>query len=354
MDIETLKKLEKDGWISLRKHPHQDLYIANYTTQCQMDREWNHNTIQCRGLVVTGDGRIVARPFKKFFNFSELQGMRNRLWDLYKVRYSEIWTKPFTAYEKMDGSLGIYFRMPNGHWEWATRGSFESDQSIIARDIWRDLYEGFPMCRLDPWNTYLFEIIYPENRIVVDYKDKRDLVLLSVIHTESGREFSYEEIEDMGLPFPRPQVFKDVVNLTQAETCVNDHENFEGFVLDFGEGFRCKIKSDDYVRLHKIMTAVTPRRVFECLKRGQDLSAWLEGVPDEFYQEINRIAVDILGKYDKIEESAKLDFEKIKHFNTRKSFAEQAKKTEYPGLMFKLFDGEPLDESIWRILEKEY
>ncbi len=346
--LERLHELEKERLVTLRKHPHQDLWIANYSQECQFNRTWNHDTIQCRGLIITESGRIVARPFKKFFNFSELQGMRNKLWDLYHIHYSEIWNKPFTAYEKMDGSLGIYFRMPNGKWEWATRGSFESDQAVKAREIWKSKYDHV---RLDPQYTYLFEIIYPDNRIVIDYQGVEELVLLAVIETKTGDEVS---IDIAGGHFPRPKVFTDVINLAQAETCVNDLTNFEGFVLDFGDGFRCKIKSDDYVRLHKIMTAVTPRRVFECLKRGQNLSEWLEGVPDEFYQEIEKVSLDIFDRFDKIKIDALLDFEKIKNYDTRKAFAFQAKETKYPGLMFKMFDGDKVDEAIWQLLDKEF
>jgi hypothetical protein len=102
------------------------------------------------------------------------------------------------------------------------------------------------------------------------------------------------------------------------------------------------------------MTAVTPRRVFECLRRGQDLASWLEGVPDEFYQEIEKVSLDIFGQFDKIKEAATADFEKIKGYDTRKAFAFQAKGTQYPSLMFKLYDGEKLDDSIWHLLDKDF
>ena len=43
---------------------------------------------------------------------------------------------------------------------------------------------------LDREYTYLFEIIYPSNRIVVDYGSSRRLVLLAAVHTQTGIELA--------------------------------------------------------------------------------------------------------------------------------------------------------------------
>ena len=92
--------------------------------------------------------------------------------------------EPFEVYEKLDGSLGILYWLGDEPYI-ATRGSFESPQAQIATELLR----AYDLSGLDRRRTYLFEIIYPENRIVVNYDDRRELVLLAIIDTATGREF---------------------------------------------------------------------------------------------------------------------------------------------------------------------
>lgn len=37
--------------------------MYNYTAKAQYDKLWNEVTLQCRGLILDGDGNVVARPF---------------------------------------------------------------------------------------------------------------------------------------------------------------------------------------------------------------------------------------------------------------------------------------------------
>lgn len=91
--MKDLQKLIDEKYISVQKHPTEDLYIYNYTQKAQFDRMWNETTMACRGLIMNGKGGIIARPFNKFFNYGEYQG--------------EIPSGEFEITEKMDGSLGL-------------------------------------------------------------------------------------------------------------------------------------------------------------------------------------------------------------------------------------------------------
>lgn len=351
MNIDIARKLQEENLITLREHPtYKGLFIGNYSTLCQINKMWNRHTIQCRGIILD-ENRILGRPFKKFFNYGELQGLRNHMWELYNVRYSEIWTKSFVAQEKMDGSLIIRCRLPNGKWEISTRGSFESEQAEMARKIWQDRYNSV---ELDWRYTYLFEIIHPENRIVVKY-DYTDLVLLGIINTEYGIELSYDEITALQLPFKRPEVYRDLVTLEQAECVVNDKPGhlWEGFVCDFGNGFRCKIKAKEYLELHRIVTNLSPRNVFEAMQSGA-ITEWLDQVPDEFYVDIREIQDEITKKYNTVECQAWKDFAIIRDIDNRKKFATEAKKTMYPHMMFAMFDRKDIRPLIWKKLAEEY
>jgi RNA ligase len=138
--IKNLEKHYKEGWLIKQTHPKLPLTIWNYSQKTQFERFWNSITLSCRGLVTDDDGRIVARPFKKFFNIEQ---------------HDQLPSLDFEVFEKMDGSLGILFYYVN-EWIIASRGSFTSDQAIKAKE----LLSKYPLNKLDKNKTYCFEIIY--------------------------------------------------------------------------------------------------------------------------------------------------------------------------------------------------
>ena len=57
--------------------------------------------------------------------------------------------------------------------------------------------------------------------------------------------------------------------------------NEEGFVLVYENGFRVKVKFKEYVRLHSLLTNVTPKKIWENLMNGDPLEELIEAIPDE-------------------------------------------------------------------------
>ena len=66
--------------------------------------------VQCRGLVLNGDGMIISMPFQRFFNAHEAEC------DVIDWESAEI-------LEKLDGSM-ISAWWTGSEWEITTRGSF--------------------------------------------------------------------------------------------------------------------------------------------------------------------------------------------------------------------------------------
>ena len=164
---DILLKYFEDGLVYKQVHPNLPLTIWNYTEKVQYENLFDDVTIQTRGLVTDSDGNIVARPFKKFFNLEE--GKHTPTID-------------FQVFDKMDGSLGILFYF-EGEWILATRGSFTSDQAVKGFEM----LQKYNYQKLHKSYTYLFEIIYNNNRIVVRYPFE-DLILLGMIETKTGAE----------------------------------------------------------------------------------------------------------------------------------------------------------------------
>lgn len=63
----------------------------------------------------------------------------------------------------------------------------------------------------------------------------------------------------------------------------------EGFVVQFSGGLRLKVKGDEYVRVHRLVSNVTPLAIHEMLICGDDLSAVRQQLPEEFHIDFDTI-----------------------------------------------------------------
>jgi len=317
-------------FISEQKHPNLNLWIYNYTKKCQYEKQWNEITMMCRGLILDKEGNIIARPLKKFFNMEE-----------YLQKNKNLPKENFEIFEKYDGSLGILYYEDNIP-KLTTRGSFTSEQAIKGTEILQRKFKDYPFNKK---YTYLFEIIYPENRIVVDYKDKEDIILLAVIETETGKEFPLNQFDGLNIA-KRYDGVKDIKKLKE-----NQEENKEGYVIRFESGLRLKLKFEEYVRLHRLVTETNIKMIWEYLKDKQPIDKLLEKVPDEFFKWVKESIKKIQDEYSEIEEEAKKEYNKVKNIKVRKSFAEQVMTKRTKPILFRMLDNQDYDEVIWKMIK---
>ena len=342
IDWTVLNQYIEQSLIVANKHPEHNIWILNYSPKAQSKKFWDEYTMSCRGMVIDAEGNILARPFQKFKNFEEHDP-------------SEIdMSMPFVIYEKMDGSLIIVFYYePKMEWIVASRGSFISEQSIEAKKMIGSKTEKFQKdC------TYLFEIIYPENRIVVNYGDRRELVLLSRIQTSIGNEiFHVDLIRLYSNLFTVVKLYdiKGIKKLSDLRELEED--NREGFVVRFIDGFRVKVKFAEYCRLHVILTNVSNLTVWEHMRDNFEFDELLDRVPDEMFDWLKRTVAKLQSNYNEIERQALLEFVRIYHINDitdRGLFAEQAKQSKHQSLLFKLYDKRQYSDIIWKQIRPEY
>jgi RNA ligase len=348
---EVLNKYYEEGLVYKQVHPTLPLTIWNYSEKVQYDNLWDEMTLQTRGLVTDENGNIVALPFKKFFNVEEKNHTP---------------TEEFDVYEKMDGSLGILFNY-QGEWVMATRGSFVSEQAIKGFEILKNYdYE-----KLHKNYTYLFEIIYKENRIVVQY-DYNDLILLGMIETKTGYEVDlHNEGTDIrlknlinNLGFKVVRKFDKVKSYEPLKHFIPDSK--EGYVVRFSNGDRIKIKGEEYLRLHKLMTNVSTTAVWEMLSEGRDVLELLKGVPDEFYKKVKMYVLDLRYSYLSYSEYAGKMHDKFRYgkFNdrypepTKKEFAEFLSLNDIDpkvrSICFAIWDNKNYDKIIWKYIKPEF
>lgn len=337
--LEKLNQYYEDGLLYKQVHPTLPLTIWNYSEKVQYENLWDETLLMCRGLVTDDKGNIVARPFFKFFNIEE-------------GRYTP--TENFEVWEKMDGSLLIVFWY-EGKWVVATRGSFTSDQAIKGTELLKKYNTDIMFRHL----TFCFEVLYKNNRIVVDYGDYEGLVLLGTFD-KNGKEYDVEMWGEYG--FDVVKKYDGITDYQQLKEIVKNDQ--EGFVVKFSNGDRVKVKGVEYLRLHKIMTNVTTTGVWEYLKNGEDVMEILKDVPDEFYNKIKTYVRDLKYFYFQISEDAgkRFDGKMYGKYNDkepitdRKVFAEWV--SEQPkhlsGILFRMFDHKNYSEIIWNLIKPEF
>lgn len=351
-DLNILNDYIDRGLVVKQTHPTLPLSIYTYSRTCQYDNIWDSVTTVCRGLVLDNAGNVIAKPFSKFFNLE--QHIPN-----------EIPNEPFEVFEKMDGSLGIAFHY-KGDWIMATKGSFTSEQAVRGTQMLKNLsiLKNYPTTRLR-WNwTYLFEIIFDENRIVCRYPFE-GLVLLGAYNRETLEEIDYDTLVKSVSLYPDVKVvrkYENYRNISDIKSFIL--QNSEGFVVRFKNGFRVKIKSDEYLRLHRILTNFSTTMIWEVLSTGGDIHQYLDNVPDEFDEWVKNVVKELKYGYFQISERAgKLhDHFRYGKYNdvdpepTKREFAEFVMKQEpyLRPILFAMWDKKPFDHIIWKYLKPKY
>lgn len=336
LHIDGLRAAIEERFVVRREHPSQPLAILNYTDRCQWEKgAWNDVTRACRGIIYRTDTlEVVARPFRKFFNYGQSEAPTLDL------------TGPATVTDKLDGSLGILYPTSDGY-AIATRGSFESDQAAHATDVLRSRYpEYVPPDGL----TVLFEIVYPENRIVLDYGKQDDLVLLGAVAIATGKSVGPYCDALTNWPGPRAALF-ECRTLADA-LAVPPRTNAEGLVVHcLASDERVKIKQGDYVALHRIVTGLNERTVWEHLSAGRPLSELMEPLPDEFHAWVSEVAAGLVAKVNadaaEVEHAYSMILATLPEDFSRKDFAAQAVRHDRKHSLFLRLDGKDYRPNLW-------
>lgn len=273
----------REGTVRIQSHPSLPLIIACYTKEAVVQRKWNTVTRNCRGLIWDHKTmEVLARPFPKFFNLGE---------PLARVDYEA----EVEVYDKLDGSLGVGY-VWEGKLYVATKGSFASEQAVEANKILQDTHPDW----LPPEGvTPLWEIIYPENRIVLDYGGARHLALLEGIDITTGKTHE-PAYEDQSIFASWPGMSLSATNYTTLEQAVSSvpRANAEGWVVRYVDtDERVKIKQEDYLAKHKLVFLLSQKTIWESLKDGR-FHEYKSGMPDEFHDWMDTEASKFTAKFE--------------------------------------------------------
>jgi len=290
------EELVDQGYLS--KSSNKNLVLYNYTDKCTFDRYWIRETLSSRGTIYDkATGKVVAKAFDKYFNLEERE----------ETKISNLpLNEKFMVFEKLDGSLGILYRQ-DGTFKISTRGSFYSEQALMATRM----LDGYNLNNIPKNVTLLFEIIYPDNKIVVPYGEREELVVIGAFNFESGEELPWDKVvrianqAGFGLPKVYNYTLDDLVRLTEELTFED-----EGWVVRFESGLRVKIKVKDYIRMAKIISHISPLSIWEAMVEGKD-EEYLVSIPEEIRQEVEDHRDVLLNQVNMFEEFIKKEYDRL-------------------------------------------
>ncbi len=281
----------------LTKRTDGDLVLANASKGLFTPAE--PHQLFAKGIVYRRDPfRLVSLPLVKIFNLGE----RNVTAADIAALTAEAGHAGVHFLAKMDGTLIQRFQDGGRVW-FTTRGVLEGVRHLGAQD--EDAPERlshfdflaetrtvavrhYPklLDAVPEWDrlTLLFEFLHPETRVVTDYGDRRDLVLIAAFDQVGFRYLPYRELEAVAHENGLTIVGEYALHgHTLAEKLDDLHARLrgtdeEGTVLTVERGaeiaYRVKVKSADYLRMLKLMVSCTYPRTAEMLDARPEWTTW--------------------------------------------------------------------------------
>lgn len=336
--------------------------------------------------------KIIAACFPKFYNLGEKLENDQKFYQLIQ--------EPGTVInfpEKIDGTnIRFYVHPETGKIKAATRGMidggkdpdeegfgeaanihFGQESLKIAQEHFPQVLDGDLLKKYTP----IFELIHPQNRIVTDYGERRDLVLLAVFDKQNGcRELTRKELVEFSEKYGLHLVGTLRVGSSNWDEALKELQqqwegtDKEGTVVTAEKNgeivFRIKVKSKEYLELMRAMKFCTLNRTLELIAELQtatweDLKSKIhERFPnlseeammgyEAHYQTIKNYNAEMARQADSIIASYKEFIFQNPQVASQKDFAlaiqDRADKSSF--FLLRKFGLEKIDEARLRIIEQ--
>lgn len=172
--------------------------------------------------------------------------------------------------------LGTLYRHEGQH-KVSSRGAFYSEMANWATAFIATKDLSF----LPDEVSLVFEIVSPVSHIILNYETST-LIVLAAFNRFTGEEYPRSLVETWaekaGLPIVRSY---GMLSLSEMKRLQKEGINFEGFVIRFADGRRCKIKTEWYMARAKIMSHLSPISIWDTMVEGKVPVEYLATIPEE-------------------------------------------------------------------------
>lgn len=362
---EFIGKYLQTGLVNESVHKEFPLNLFTYSRKCVHEDVWDNVTSKCRGIIINREtNEIVARPFEKFHNYGS-----ERTTGMDCVVNPAECQKP-TVIEKVDGFMCTLYTW-QGKSYIASKGSFYSVHAKWATTEYNKLqYFGWP-----EGFTPVFEGLCRDLRIVVDYGDRQGLVLLGLVNIETGEELQPDVLAQWARlnGVESAKVFdKSLLDALEDTLSANNVGGEEGYVLTWyredAPPFRLKVKFQEYLRLHRMVTGVSPKRIWEVLSTpafradldeylskstpwfSKFVTKWISALRAEYDRQLNGSAL----AYARVKETVRVKVGQRPYENLgaeRKAWATEFlrdENKEFSPILFAMLDNKDVSAVIWK------
>jgi RNA ligase len=318
-----------------------DIFFYRFATFSDFKNNEHLGSLEARGIAFLGEKAFPA--FHKFFNWKE-----NPYTD-FSIEDNEV----LVVQEKIDGSL-IHPIVVDDYLFVKSKTSFLSEHAKAGKEILEkddrkkslvfDLYKD----RLVP----LFELIGPENQVVVKY-DRDDLVLLAVRNIYNGEYLPLEEVGKIAKEYKVEFAKWTEIPFHKLRNILENEKGIEGFVAFVNSNF-VKFKTKWYLNLHSFISEIREDVIFYAFldDKIDDILINIDGEKRKIVEEIAEKVKSVLN--EKVKRALEL-FSEYKELGfDRKSFALKYRKEElFPAVIGKSKEEEVIS-GVVDLLRKRY
>ena len=247
---EKYLRLGRRDFVAKITKRYPELSVLKYKRNVFYDNRFDEALREMRGLVIDNHNRIIVRPFKKQFNYSERIAKDSK----YPLHLDD--AQRVDAVVKINGFLGCctYVALPPEHPShaaafnqqviYSTTGSLDSDFAKMVESHCRQ-YEA--LFKAYPNHTFLFEITDAKDVHII--QERLGETLIGIIEVASGRQFREDEVNKIAAEngLQRPPLLENIrFGELKALLKTVKHEGFMVFDAETKETL-CKMKSPYYL-----------------------------------------------------------------------------------------------------------
>ena len=246
--------------------------------------------LEARGITFDDRGNCVCRTMEKFFNVNE-----NKFTQMSNLDFSGAY-----AFDKLDGSMVTPVRLGDKI-VMKSKKSFYSDVAIAATKWIHENQHYIDFCNhmIDNGITPTFEFMHPDHQIVVEVQEPTMTLLVSR-HISTGYYTDYGVLQDIanhyGVDIVHGEPVQDIQYYMDLAKTI---EGVEGWVFQLASGQRVKLKTEWYLRRHKL-TNYHERDIFDMIL-------------DESLDDVAAAIKEKPGAWDKVEQISHRVHDLMKH-----------------------------------------